>query len=321
MKAMVQDRYGLPDALALEEIDQPVVAGGEVLVRVHAAAVNVSDWLTLRGRPYVARLAFGLRRPKTRVRGIDVAGHVVEVGRLVQRLRPGDEVFGWCQGSFAEYACAGEDSLVAKPAGLTFEHAAAVPVAAATALRNLRDVGRVRPGQRVLVNGAAGGVGTFAVQIARSLGAEVTGVCSTRNVDLVRSIGADQVVDYTREDFTRAERRYDLVLDNVMNHSLSDCRRALTPEGTLLLNNGTGGGRWIGPLGRMLTTLLVSSFARQRLRLARLPRKEDLPALKELIEAGKLRPVIDRTYPLGDVPEALRHLGTGHARGKVVITV
>jgi NADPH:quinone reductase-like Zn-dependent oxidoreductase len=322
MKAIVRDQYGAPDVLRLEEIDQPTVGDSDVLVRVRAASVNVADWMALRGRPYAVRPAYGgLRRPKNRVLGKDVAGTVAAVGRNVQRLQVGDDVFGLCECAFAEYATTAQDALVQKPAGLTFEQAAAVPLAAATALRNLRDVGQVRPGQQVLINGAAGGVGTFATQIANWLGAEVTGVCSTRNLDLVRSIGADHVIDYTREDFTRLARRFDVILDNVMNRSFSEVRHALTPRGCLILNNGTTGGPWIGPLGRMALALLLSRFIRQSVRLAVLPSKADLVVLKERCEAGSLAPVVDRTYPLVETARALRYLGTGHARGKVVICV
>jgi NADPH:quinone reductase-like Zn-dependent oxidoreductase len=323
MKAIVRDQYGSPDVLMLQEIPQPVVRDREVLVRVRAASLNVADWLALRGRPYAVRPAFGgLRRPNDRLLGKDVAGAVAAVGSDVQRFQVGDEVFGLCEGSFAEYVATTEDALVRKPAGLTFDQAAAVPLAAATALRNLRDIGQVRHGQQVLINGAAGGVGTFAVQIAKWLGAEVTGVCSTRNLDLVRSIGAEHVIDYTQEDFTTCHgRHFDVILDNVMNHSLSGCRHALTPEGTLILNNGTTGGAWIGPLGRMALAVLLSRFIRQKVRLAVLPSKTDLVVLKERIEAGDLTPVIDRTYPLAETAGALRYLGSGHARGKVVISV
>jgi len=322
MKAVVRERYGPPDVLRLEEVERPVVQDRDVLVGVRAASVNVADWLALRGRPYVARPAYGgLRHPRDRPLGKDVGGQVVAVGSNVKRLQPGDEVFGLCEGSFAEYVVTGEDNLVRKPVGLTFEQAAAVPLAAATALRNLRDNGQVRPGQKVLINGAAGGMGSFAVQIAKWLGGEVTGVCSTRNVDLVRSIGADHVIDYTQEDFTRNGNVYDVILDNVMNHSLSECRRALTTEGILILNNGTGGGRWIGPLGRMGVALVLSAFIRQRVRLAVLPSNQDLVMLKEWIEADDIKPVIDRTYPLGQTAEALRCVGAGHAQGKVIIDV
>jgi NADPH:quinone reductase-like Zn-dependent oxidoreductase len=323
MKAIVQDEYGSPDVLELQEIDKPVVKDNEVLVRVHAAAVNISDWILVRGLPYIMRMGTGLLRPKNSVPGMDIAGHVEAVGKSVTQLRPGDEVFGWCNGAFAEYACAGEDHFVPKPANLTFEQAAAVGVSAFTALQALRDQGKVQSGQKVLINGASGGVGTFAVQIAKSFGADVTGVCSTRNVDMVRSIGADQVIDYTQEDFTQSGERYDLILDNVANHSLSDFRRALTPKGTLLTNaGGHSSGRWIGPLGPAIKALVLSLFVRQQGRpFVSTNNKEDLIVLKELIEAGKVTPVIDRTYPLSETPEAIGYLGEGHARGKVVITV
>jgi NADPH:quinone reductase-like Zn-dependent oxidoreductase len=265
----------------------------------------------------------GLLRPRNSVPGDDIAGKVEAVGENVKQLQPGDSVFGWCKGAFAEYACAGADNFVTKPANLTFEQAAAVGVSAFTALQAIRDQGKVQPGQKVLINGATGGVGTFAVQIAKVYGADVTGVCSTRNVDLVRSIGADQVIDYTQEDFTQGEQRYDFILDNVANHSLSDVRRALTPNGTLLPNGGGhSSGRWIGPMGGVIKGLVVSLFVRQQGRLfLSLPNKEDLATLKELTESGKVTPVIDRTYPLDETSEAIGYLGEGHARGKVVITV
>jgi NADPH:quinone reductase-like Zn-dependent oxidoreductase len=322
MKAIVQDKYGSPDVLELKDVGKPAAKDDEALVRVHAAAVNPADWHVMRGLPYIARLAFGLREPQGRLRGTDVAGHVEAVGRNVKQFQPGDEVFGWCKGApFAEYVCVREDGIALKPASLTFEQAAAVPLAAITALQGLRDKGRIQPGQKVLINGASGGVGTFAVQIAKSFGANVTGVCSTRNVDMVRSIGADQVIDYTQDDFTHSAQRYDLIFDNVASRSLSDCRRALTPKGTLIINSGTGG-RWTGALGRVVTALVLSPFVRQRLRpFFTKANQADLFVLKELIEAGKLTPVIDRTYRLSETPEAIGYLEEGHARGKVVITV
>jgi NADPH:quinone reductase-like Zn-dependent oxidoreductase len=264
----------------------------------------------------------GWRRPKVTRLGVDVAGQVEAVGRNVTQFQPGDEVFGACRGAFAEYGCASEKALVLKPANVTFEQAAAVPVAAFTALQGLRDKGRIQRGQKVLINGAAGGVGTFAVQIARVFGAEVTGVCSTRNVDMVRTIGANHVVDYTQEDFTKSGQRYDLIFDSVGNHSLSDCRRALTTEGTLVLVGGTDKGRWLGALTGVLKAVVLSRFVSQKLLpfLAHL-RKDDLIVMRELLEAGKVTPVIDRSYPLRDVPEAIRYLEAGHARGKVVITM
>jgi len=320
LKAVVGTEYGSPDDLELQEIDKPVVDGDGVLVRVRATSVNPLDWHFMRGLPYFVRLTAGLRRPKRSVPGVDVAGHVEAVGENVTQFQPGDEVFGSRGGAFAEYVCGGERNFVAKPVGLTFEQAAAVPGAGCTALQALRDRGQIQPGQRVLINGAAGGVGTFAVQIAKAFGADVTGVCSTRNVDMVRSIGADQVIDYTREDFTRVGQRYDLILDAVGNRSLSDFRRALTPKGTLVLVGG-GSGRLLGPLALPLRALVVSPFVGQRLLpfLAKVS-KEDLVVLKELIEAGKVTPVIDRTYPLSEAPEAIRYLEAGHAQGKVVIT-
>jgi NADPH:quinone reductase-like Zn-dependent oxidoreductase len=322
MKAIVQHEYGSPAVLALEDIARPAIGDDEVRVRVRAASVNTADWIIMRGVPLVIRAAVGLRRPRVRVRGTDVAGTVEAVGRNVTQLHPDDEVFGSCEGAFAEYVCAPEDHFVTTPAGLTAQQAAALPMAGRTALQGLRDAGAVQPGQKVLINGASGGVGTFAVQIARSLGAEVTGVCSTRNVELVRSLGADHVIDYTREDFTRTGRRYDLILDNVASQPLSDCRRALTPEGIFLPNNGTRGGRWFGPLGRMLWAALVSPFVSQTIRpFSEKPTRADLVVLKELAEEGKVTPVIERTYPLGETPAALAHLGDGHTRGKVVITV
>ncbi len=323
MKAIVQDKYGSPDDVReLEDIDRPVVKDDDVLVRVHAAAVSIGDWHVLRGTPYIIRLAgYGLRRPKISVRGTDVAGKVEAVGRNVKPFQPGDEVFGWCKGGFAEYACAGEDNFLPKPPNLTFEQAAAVGDSAFTALDALRDQGKVQPGQRVLINGASGGVGTFAVQIAKSFGAHVTGVCSTRNLDMVRSIGADQVSDYTQEDFTQGGQRYDLMLDLVGSRSLSDCRRALTPRGTYVLVGVSDFGRWFG-LARTIRVLSLSPFVRQRMRAFIVTaNREDLVVLKELVEAGKVTPVIDRRYELSEVPEALRYQGEGHAQGKIVITV
>jgi NADPH:quinone reductase-like Zn-dependent oxidoreductase len=324
MKAIVQDEYGSPDALELREVDRPVPAGNEVLVRVHAAAVNAYDWHLMRGDPYLARLSLGPRRPKVKIRGRDFAGRVETVGRDVTRFQPGDEVFGEADGAFAEYMCVAEGVVGAKPANLTFEQAAAMPLAGNTALQALRDAGRVQQGQQVLVNGASGGVGTFAVQIAKSFGAEVTGVCSTRNVDLARSIGAGHVIDYTREDFAQNGRRYDVVLDLVGNRSLSDYRRALTPTGTLVLSGGGvfDGGSLVGPMGLMIRGQVLSRFVRQRLVIFMATQsREDLATLRELAESGEVSPVIDRTYPLSETPEAIRYLETEHARAKVVITV
>jgi NADPH:quinone reductase-like Zn-dependent oxidoreductase len=323
MQAIVQHKYGAPQAvLALQDIAKPVVKDDEVLVRVRAASVHVGDWLLVRGVPYILRMFTGLRTPKHAVPGTDIAGTVESVGTDVTQLRPGDEVFGWCTGAFAEYACAAEDHFIPKPTNLTFEQAAAVGVSASTALQLLRDQGKVQPGQKVLINGASGGVGTFAVQIAKAFGAEVTGVCSTRNVDLVHSIGADQVIDYTQEDFTRGEQRYDFILDNVANHSLSATRHALTRNGRLYSNGGGhASGRWIGPLGSVIKVAAVSPFVRQQLGPSvKFPNRADLVVLKGLIEAGKVTPVIDETYPLSGIPEAIGHVGAGHARGTVVIT-
>ncbi|MGH8834657.1 MAG: NAD(P)-dependent alcohol dehydrogenase [Actinomycetes bacterium] len=324
MKAIVQDEFGPPDVLKLVDTDPPEVGAGDVLVRVHAAALNPYDWHMMRGDPLIARLmgGVGLRKPKARVAGVDAAGRVEAVGANVRGLRPGDEVLGFCQGAFAEYARAEADKVVPKPANLTFEQAAAVPMAGATALRGIRDVGAVRAGHRVLVNGAAGGVGTFAVQIATALGAEVTGVCSTRNVELVRSIGADHVVDYTTEDFTDGRAHYDVILDNVCNRPLSRLRRTLTPTGTLVLNGGGSPGRVVGAVGSILRAVVVNGLVRERLRLIPHEQKrEQLLTLTGLIDAGKLTPILDRTYPLADTAEGLRHVEQGHARGKVVITV
>ena len=324
MKAIVQERFGPPDTLQLVDIDWPEMGADDVLVRVHAAALNPYDWHMLRGDPYIARLmgGVGLTKPKNGVAGIDAAGRVEAIGANVRGLRPGDEVLGFCPGAFAEYARAEADKVVPKPTGLTFEQAAAVPMAASTALRGIRDVGEVRAGHRVLVNGAAGGVGTYAVQIAAVLGAEVTGVCSTGNVDLVRSIGAEHVVDYTGEDFTDKQARYDVIIDNVGNQPLSRLRRALTSTGILVLNAGGSPGRVVGAVGSILRAVAVNAFVRQRLRL--LPtrqNREELLTLTGLIEDRKLTPIVDRTYPLAETAEGLRHVERGHARGKIVITM
>lgn len=323
MKAIAQDEYGSTDVLKLEETDKPVVGDDEVLVRVHAAGVDPGVWHLMTGLPYVMRImGFGLLGPKTRVRGMGLAGRVETVGKNVNQLRPGDEVFGTADGSFAEYACARQDKLAPKPANLTFEHAAAVPISGVTALQGLRDAGKVQPGQKVLIIGAAGGVGTFAVQLAKAFGAQVTGVCSTANVDLVRSIGADDVIDYTRDDFADGKQLHDLILDTAGNRPLSRLRRALSPEGTLVIVGGEGGGPWLGGTDRQLRALMLAPFVSQKLRpLLSIERKEDLHALKELIEGGRVTPVIDRTYPLSEAAEAIRYLEGGHARGKVVITV
>jgi NADPH:quinone reductase-like Zn-dependent oxidoreductase len=325
MKAIVQDAYGSTDVLKFADIDRPVPKENEVLVQVRAAGLHRGDWHVMTGLPYLIRIVvpdLGLRGPKVPVRGMDVAGRVAAVGGDVTRFQPGDEVFGWCDGAFAEYACAPEDNLAPKPASLSFEQAAAVPISGFAALQGLRDMGGVQAGQKVLVIGAAGGVGLFAVQLAKAFGAHVTGVASTTQVDLVRSIGADEVIDYTRQDVTDGTRHWDLILDTAGRRSLSRLRRALTPKGTLVIVGGEGAGRWMGGFDRNLRAPVLSRFVGQRLRmLASKPRQEDLQTLRELIEAGKLTPVIDRTYPLAEVPEAIRRLEAGHTRGKLVIAV
>jgi NADPH:quinone reductase-like Zn-dependent oxidoreductase len=322
MKAIMQDKYGSPDVLQFMEMDKPGIEDDEVLIRVRAASVNAADWHFMRGLPFIARLSIGPLRPKTKVRGRDAAGEVEAVGKDVTSLRPGDSVFAEVDaGSFAEYTHASEDLAGLKPANLTFEQAAAIPLAGVTALQGLRDKGQVQSGQRVLIYGASGGVGTFAVQLAKSFGADVTAVCSTKKVDMVRSIGADRVIDYTQEDFTRNGQRYDILFDLVGNRSLSDCRRALTPKGTLVLSGGEGG-RWLGSVRHLIKALLLAPFVSQKLSAFLAKTKQaDLMVLKELIEAGKVTPVIDRTYPLSEVAEAMRYLEGGHVRGKVVVTV
>jgi len=327
MKAIVQDRYGSADVLALREVDDPVVTDNGVLVRIRAAAVNAADWHIMRGDPYLARASIGLRRPKARIRGRDFAGQVEAVGKAVTRFQPGDEVYGELgdgNGSFAEYTVVAEDLVERKPANLTFEQAAALPLAGITALMGLRDVGQVKPGQRVLINGASGGVGLFAVQLGKAFGAEVTGVCSAKNADLVRSVGADQVIDYAQDDFTRNGTRYDLVFDLVGNRSLTELRRALTPAGTLVLSGGgvSNGGSLLGPIGLIAKGSLLSWFVRQRLiALVTKPSQERLATLRELAESGQLTPVIDRTYPLREAAEAIRYLELEHARAKVIVTM
>jgi NADPH:quinone reductase-like Zn-dependent oxidoreductase len=323
LKAIVQERFGPPDVLQLADVDLPEVGDDDALVRVHAAALNPYDWHMLRGDPLVARLmGVGLIKPKAPVAGVDAAGVVEAVGSNVREVRPGDEVLGRFRGAFAEYACAAEDEVVPKPASLTFEQAAAVPMAATTALRGIRDVGEVKAGQRVLVNGAGGGVGTFAVQIAAALGAEVTGVCSTGNVELVRSIGAAHVIDYTMEDFTAGSTRYDVILDNVSSLQLKRLRGVLTPKGILVLNGGGSPGHVFGPVAGLLKAVVANLFVSQRLRpLPPKQKREELLAVTELIDDGKLTPIVDRTYPLAETAEGLRHVEQGHARGKVVVTV
>jgi NADPH:quinone reductase-like Zn-dependent oxidoreductase len=322
VKAIAQDTYGSPEILKLREIDTPDVGDDEALVRVQAAGVDRGVWHLMTGLPYLTRLAFGLRAPKNPVLGMDVAGVVEAVGKNVTRFRPGDEVFGVGKGAFAEYACAPEDKLAPKPENLTFEQAAVVAISGLTALQGLRDQGRVEPGQEVLIVGASGGVGTFAVQVAKALGAHVTGVCSPTKLDMVRSIGADQVIDYTREDFADGEHRYDVILDIGGSSSLKRLRHALTPRGTLVIVGGEGGGRWLGVVNRLLRAHLLFPFVSQKLRtFVSSENQEDMIFLKDLIESGKVTSVIDRTYPLAEVPEAIRYLKEGHVRGKVVITL
>src|ERR671939_678091 len=316
MKAMVRDAYGPPDVLELRDIDIPEISDDEVLVHAHAAGVGRDVWHVMTGLPYPIRLAgYGLRAPKNPVIGSDVAGVGEAVGKDVTRFQPGDEVFGIGKGSYAEYVCARENKLAPKPANLTFEQAAVVAISSLPALQGLRDHGKVRPGQEVLVIGASGGVGTYAVQLAKAFGAHVTGVCSTTKVEMVRSIGADHVIDYTREDFAQSERRYDLILDIGGNSSLARLRRALAPRGTLIIVGGEGGGRWLGGTDRQLRALVLSPFVGQKLgTFISTENHEDLIVLTELIESGKLTPVIDRSYPLAETPEAIRYLQEGHAQ-------
>jgi NADPH:quinone reductase-like Zn-dependent oxidoreductase len=321
VKAIVYREYGSPEVLKCEEIEKPTPGDDDVLIRVRAASVNPLDWHFMRGAPFMIRIMTGLKRPDKGRLGADLAGEVAAVGRNVTQFHPGDQVFGESLGAFAEYVCANQNSVACKPANLTFDQAAAMPTGGLTALQALRK-GRIQPGQKVLINGAAGGVGTFAVPIAKSFGANVTGVCSTRNVDLVRSIGADHVIDYTREDFTNSGQRYDLMFDCVGNHSLSACRRVISRQGTYLLVGGSGGGRWIGPLARGLKAVVLSRFVSQNLVMfLTASNKDDLVTLKQLAEGKTVTPVIDRTYTLSEVPEAVRYLEEGHARGKVVVTL
>ena len=321
MKALVYRRYGSPDVIQCEESEKPAPRDDEVLVKIRAAAVNPLERVVL-GKPYLIRPLLGMFAPRDQKLGRDMAGEVESVGRKVTRFKPGDAVFGVCRGAFAEYACAPESKLALKPETVTFEQAASLPVAGLTALQGVRDSGQVRPGQKVLINGAAGGVGTFAVQIAKSFGAEVTGVCSTRNVELVRSIGADHVIDYTQEDFTKLEHRYDLIFDCVGNHSLAALRQLLARNARYIAVGAPAQGRWLGPLAHVLKTVVASWFVRQKLlvMLARI-RSADLTTLGELIQAGKMTPVIDSRYRLSEAPQAIRHLMEGHARGKIIITM
>ena len=333
MKAIVIDGYGSSDdVLHLRDVDKPAIAPDEVLVRVHAASLNPYDWHLMTGKPYIQRLQFGRKSPVTGL-GADLAGQVEAIGEAVTRFQPGDDVFGEVNGespghplldlgSLAEYVAVSQDWVALKPDNLTYEQAAAVPLAAITALQGLRDYGRVQPGHKVLVNGASGGVGTYAVQIAQALGADVTGVCSTRNVDMVRSIGADHIIDYTREDVTQAEPSYDLVLDNVGNRPLTDWRRILAPKGIYLASFGQSDHTWLGPMAKLFRMMILSRFVSQEMvLLSQHRKKEDIDEVRDFLVEGKLTPVIDRTYPLADTADALRYLEAGHARGKVVITI
>jgi NADPH:quinone reductase-like Zn-dependent oxidoreductase len=321
MKAVVRDRYGSPAVVELREIDKPVAADDEVLVRIRAASVNPADWYSVTGTPYVGRAAMGLRKPKSNRLGVDFAGEVEAVGKDVTQFQPGDEVFGGRDGAFAEYVCVREDrAVVPKPEKVTSEEAAAVPVAALTALQGLHK-GQIELGQKVLINGASGGVGTFAVQIAKALGAEVTGVCSTRNVELVRSLGADHVIDYTNEDFTRSGQ-YDLMLDIAGSRSWSECRRVLNPQGALVMVGAPKGNRLLGPLSHVVMVRLAALRSSQKVVffIAKF-NKADMVSLRELLEAGNMTPVVDRRFELSEIADALRYLGEGHAQGKVVLTV
>jgi len=321
MKAAIYTRYGSPDVVQIKDVEKPVPNDNEVLIRVRAASVNPYDWHFMRGMPYFVRMLAGIRKPKDTRLGADVAGQVEAIGKNVTQFKSGDEVFGTSRGAFAEYARTTEKTSVMKPTNVTFEQAASAPIAALTALQSLRDKGHIQPGQKVLINGAAGGVGTFAVQIAKSFGADVTGVCSTRNVEMVRSIGANHVVDYTQEDFTKGGRSYDIILDAVGNHSLSACRRVLNPKGILVMAGGTAGRWMIGPLTRGIRAGVVSRFVSQNMvGILAKPNQRDLTILGELMATGKVTPVIDRRYSLSEVPEAIRYLEAGHARGKVLIT-
>ena len=319
MKAIVLNEYGSPDVIELKEVDKPVIKENEVLVRVEAASINAGDLFSMRGSPWLARFSVGFPKPRDYVLGWDMAGRIEAVGEGVTHFQPGDEVYASCSGAFAEYAAVAEEKLANKPATLSFEQAAAVPTAAITALQGLRDAGNVQPGQKVLINGASGGVGTFAVQIAKALGAEVTGVCSTRNVDMVRSLGADHVIDYKKESYTESGEKYDVIIDMVSNHPLLANRDVLTPDGVLVIVGGAKG-NWVGPLAGPIKAGMLSPFVGQELivLMARM-RQEDLATLADLMRKGAVQPVIDRRFSLGEVPEAIRYSETGRARGKIII--
>ena len=320
MKAVVRNTYGSPDVLEFQEIDKPELTDDGVLVKVRAVSINPADWYGMTGKPYVARLQVGLRKPKSNRLGVDFAGTVEAVGKDITQLRPGDEVFGARSGALAEYVCV-RDAVVLKPANLTFEQAASVALAALTALQGLRDKGKIQPGQKVLINGASGGVGTFAVQIAKVLGAEVTGVCSTRNVDLVRSLGADHVIDYTKEDFTLGDRRYDLMLDNAGSRSWSEIKRVLNPKATLVIVGAPKGNGFIGPLSHIVKVRLAAIRSSRKVMffIAKL-NGADMMVMRELLESGKVTPVVDQRYEMSEAADAFRYLGEGHARGKIVLT-
>ena len=320
MRAVVRNTYGSPDVLEIQEIDKPELTDDGVLVRVRAASINPADWYGLTGRPYVARPQMGLRKPKSNRLGVDFAGTVEAVGKDVTQFRPGDEVFGARSGALAEYVCV-RDAVVLKPANLTCEQAATIGVAALTALQGLRDKGQIQPGQKVLINGASGGVGTFAVQLAKAFGADVTGVCSTRNVELVRSLGADHVIDYTKEDFTRGDRRYDLILDNAGSRSWSETRRVLNPQATLIIVGAPKGSSFLGPLSHIVKVRLAALRSKRKVMffIAKL-NKADTMVMREFLESGKVVPVVDKCYEMSEVADAFRYLGEGHARGKIVLT-
>jgi NADPH:quinone reductase-like Zn-dependent oxidoreductase len=323
MQAIIQDNYGSAEVLELRDVEKPRPGDDELLIRVHAAGLDPGVWHLMTGLPYLVRvMGFGLRKPKIRIRGTDVAGTVEAAGRNVTYFKQGDPVYGTCDGSFAEYTCAKAERLAPKPANLSFEQAAAVPISGMTALSGLLDAGKLQPEQKVLIIGAAGGVGTYAVQLAKAFGGVVTGVCSTSKAELVRDIGADEVIDYTREDFTEGTHRYDLILDTAGRRPLSQLRRALMPQGTLVIVGGEGGDRWLGGFQRQIVAPVRALLTEQKLMgLISKERQQDLLTLKDLIEAGKLKPVIDRTYPLREAPQAIRYLEQGHARGKVVLTI